>query len=297
MTRLLNAWTKFAYRHFGRIAARDVERNRRLESTLLKAAIPMRAEAYLASLYLLMAATTLLSVVLFAGGVIVAVAAGVVLRIPALLLTGVALTILPFGSYTIAHVWPETVANSRAKRIDADLSYALNYVASLAAAGVPPAKIFSSLASQKVFGEVSREAAFISRDLNALGKDLVSALNDAKERTPSIRFQDVLQGTVTALTSGVDIKQYFAQKSEQYAAENRLIQKQQVDNLGILAEAFVTVVVAGPTFLLVLFSIMANVGPGATGSLLFGYLLIIVMIPLAQLGFSVAMASGAPGGN
>lgn len=292
----LSPYQRYALRRFGRYASRDVERNTRLSSALLRAGHPIRPEAYLSQTYLTMAIALAGAVVLL--GVAIALKASGLLPIPtmAFVVVGAVVFFLPIGIYVFADSLPQSQAKARAKRIDAQTSYALSYMASLASAGVPPARIFSSLADQKVFGEVAREAEFITRDLNVLGKDLISALSDAKDRSPSLRFQDFLQGCVSALTSGVDVKDYFTVKADQYFAENRLAQKMATDNLGILAESFVTVVVAGPTFLIVLISIMSNVGSGAGNGLFFGYLIVLVMLPLAQFGFAVALASSAPEG-
>lgn len=292
----LDPYQRFAFRLFGRVAGKDAVRDRRLATALLKAGVPLRPEAYLATTYLNMVVALAVAIVPL---VLVAALVGTgTIRTPTPVLVGLAaLTVLvPLVVYVVASQMPESRGRARAKRIDAQMSYALSYMASLASAGVPPARIFTSLAGQKVFGEVAFEASFIARDLNALGKDLLGALEDARERTPSARFQDFLQGCVSALTSGVDVKDYFTAKSEQYFAENRQMQKQSMDNLGILAESFVTVVVAGPTFLIVLFSIMSNVGSSSGSGLLFGYLLVLVMLPLSQFGFSVAIASSMPEG-
>jgi hypothetical protein len=54
-----------------------------------------------------------------------------------------------------------------------------------------------------------------------LGHDIVTALNRAIDRTPSIKFQDFLQGQITPLTSGGDLKHYFLSKSDQFLYENR----------------------------------------------------------------------------
>ncbi len=158
-------------------------------------------------------------------------------------------------------------------------------MATMASAGVTPSQLFGSLSRQHLYGEVADEAAMIARDLEILGHDLITALTDAIDRSPSIKFQDLLQGAVTAMSSGGDLKEYFQSKSEQYMYENRQEQKKFLESLGVLAESYVTVVVAGPVFVIVLLSVMLMFGGAGSNMLATGYLLVLFLIPMAQLGF------------
>ena len=56
--------------------------------------------------------------------------------------------------------------------------------------------------------------------------------------------------------------------------------------LGFLAEAFVTVVVASPLFLFLILSVLTTFGWSAKENLFIGYLLIFILIPMAQAGFA-----------
>ena len=58
-----------------------------------------------------------------------------------------------------------------------------------------------------------------------------------------------------------------------------------METLGLLAESFVTVVVAFPLFLVVILAIMAIVGGNSGGTVMILYLVVLLMIPLAQFGF------------
>jgi flagellar protein FlaJ len=290
----LRSYERLAYRWFGLRAARAVERNPRLKLSLQKAHIYLRPEAYLAAATL----TTVLVVLGTAFPVLVllvALAAGIV-HVPVRLM----LLLLPIPvvagamMYLLAIVLPDLRATTRARDINAKLPYALNYLATMASAGATPEQIFSSLAKQPIYGAVAHEAAWITRDVNLLGTDVVSALSRAIERSSSAKWQDLLQGAITALTSGGDLRTYFLNKADQYLYENRQDQKRFLEGLGVLAESFVTVVVAAPLFLIVILSVMTSLGGSASQTLLLGYLLVLVMLPLAQLGFGVTIKTMTP---
>jgi len=196
-------------------------------------------------------------------------------------------------TYFITMMIPESKASSRKKDIEAKLPYALNFIAAMSTAGITPAEIFKSLAEQPVYGEVHKEAAWIYRDIAIFNIDIITALRNAANRTPSIRFQEFIQGAITTITSGGDLKRYYLAKAEEYMRENRRLQKEFLETLGVLAESYVTVVVAAPLFLIIMFSVMALVGGSASTGLIM-YLLAFVMLPLANLGFAMVIQSMSP---
>jgi flagellar protein FlaJ len=290
----LRRYERFAYRLFSERSLRSIERNPRLKLSLQKAHIYLRPEAY-------HAAATLTTLLVVAGTglpiliLLIAVVLGLV-DVPARLMLLLLPVPLVAGAmmYLLANVLPDLRATTRARDINAKLPYALNYLATMAAAGATPEQVFASLAKQPIYGAVAHEAAWITRDVNLLGADIVSALSRASERSSSEKWQDLLQGAITSLTSGGDLKTYFAGKADQYTFENRQDQKRFLEGLGVLAESFVTVVVAAPLFLIVILSVMTSLGGSADQTLLLGYMLIFIMLPLSQLGFALTIKTMTP---
>jgi len=186
-------------------------------------------------------------------------------------------------SYMIASWLPSSKIGERKKNIDRNLSYATNYMAAMASADVTPSAIFRGLAMQDIYGEIKIESEKIARDIDFFGKDLLKVLQKAIARSPSEKFQDFLQGIITTASSGGSLKQYFMAKSEQFLKENRLQQEKDLQTLGVMAESFVTVVVAAPLFLIIMMSTMAMMGQSGGDTLLMGT--IFALIPTAQFVF------------
>lgn len=283
-----------AYRLFLPFAERMVRENPRLRLSLQRAHIFVRPEMYLAS-YILLITTTFVVLVALLTAVFILRGAGVVPLPTNLTFLLVPLPfIVAFGLYVYAFLGPDLRAMSRARDIDAKLPYALNYIATMSSAGVTPDRIFTRLADQPIYGEVANEAALMRRDINVFGKDILTAMQTAIDRSPSTKFQDLLQGAVTALSSGGDLQQYLTNKSEQFMEENRAEQKGFLETLGVLAESFVTVVVAAPLFILVILSVMTTFGASSDQMLTIGYVLILMMLPLAHLGFAYTIKFVTP---
>ncbi len=266
-----------SYKLFGDIANKYCDKNPKIAESLLKAQRKLRAEVFVATLiyYAIIGAAV---------GAGIGVAVNLIFDLPTLfaILVWAAPGIIPMMVFFIGTVLPTAEVNSRGSDIDRNLAYAVNYMAAMASANVNPNIVFRGLSDQEIYGEVRKEAAMIARDIDILNKDLVSALKDAVKRSPSVKFSEFLQGIITTITSGGSLKLYFSSKADQYMKENRVEQHGTLETLGVMAESFVTVVVAAPLFLIVMMSVMAMMGNGDTMIL---YLIIGLMIPLAQFLF------------
>jgi len=204
------------------------------------------------------------------------------------LLTAVA---LPGGVYAYGALRPDWAAQDRRRRIDQDLRGALAYAAALGSADVPVDEILRGLAQEpEIYGEVTREAAGVLRDTDLLGHDILTALNDASRRSPSMKFQEFLQGVVATAESGGDFKEYLIDRAREYERESPARLSRAVESLSFVAEMYVVIVVAFPLFLLILLTVFSLLN-GGSGLLVTVWLLVAVLVPMAQLGFIVGVGS------
>ena len=191
--------------------------------------------------------------------------------------------------YYVSLMLPGFKTKARAKKIDANLAYALNFISAMSSAGVTPTEIFKSLSKQDTYGEIKEEASWIYRDVAVLGIDILTAIRANIERTPSRKFKEFLQGLVVTVTSGGSLKTYFMAKAQQYLMENRQAQKALMESLGIMAESYVTTAVAGILLLLIVIPLMMIIG-GDWNSM-FLYIMIFMIVPLIHGGFSYVIKS------
>lgn len=188
-------------------------------------------------------------------------------------------------------IYPVVMAGERKRGIERMLPYAINYMSSMAGAGVLPLELFRSLAANDIYRDVSMEARYLVRDIEVLGLNLVTSMRNLALTTPSPSLQDFLQGAITVITSGGELEPYFKIKTEQYLIDNRQKQKEFLETLGLLGETYVTAFVAGPLFMIVVISIMAIMG-GA--QMIFLYLLIYAIIPFGSGMYILLISSMTP---
>ncbi len=274
----LTPYQQMCIRIMGKKAEKELDKYPDMEEWLMKSRMCMKADEYLA--YVLF--TNLISMIMFFG-----LAAFFILLYPVfgIVLSGtLAGFMVLFGllmKKILLHI-PKSKAKSRAVNIDKKLSSAMSFVASLASADVNVDVIFKELAKQPIYGEIQKEAEWITRDTELLGIDILSAIREGAKRSPSLKWQEFLQGVVTTSASGGQLKPYFIVKLDEYEKDNQLENKRKTETLGILAESYVTVVVAFPLFLIVIIAIMAITNGQGASSIPMLYAIDGLMVPASQ---------------
>ncbi|HJX55796.1 MAG TPA: type II secretion system F family protein [Methanoregula sp.] len=203
-------------------------------------------------------------------------------------------SLLVFGglTYLVFMLYPGLEAGNRRRNIDASLPYAINYITSMSTAGITPAEVFRLLGSSTIYGQSAVEARYIAREIDIFGRDLIDSLRLVSSSTPSRRMKEFLQGTMASVSSGGNITEYFRTKAEQYALENRQSQKMFLETLALVSESYVTAMVAGTLFLIILQSIMSVMS--GDNNPLFLYGVIYLMIPLGSVMFVIMISSMTP---
>jgi len=201
-------------------------------------------------------------------------------------LFGTASTLIGFYAYPILR------ADTLKRNLEEELPFATGYLSILAGAGVPPAQMFRSLAQIDSSLAVSQEAKLIVRDFELFGVDVVSSLSSASKRTPSARFRELLEGFIATIHAGGDLAKYLSERSRHFMKLKRIGLRRLADTLGVLAEFYVVLLVAGPLILVVMLAVMAMLGGGVAGMLdprLLLYLLTYLGIPLGSVVFLILL--------
>jgi flagellar protein FlaJ len=210
-------------------------------------------------------------------------------NITALLLL-VVTSIVPFLIGMVYLQLPAAKAKSRGKNIDRHLPYVANFVNTMSVAGISPSEIFGTLSGIELYGEVQKEAKKITTEIELMGMDAITALKNAIAISPSRKFKDFLQGIVAVLQSGSELAPYFDRCVERYMFDDLEERKKNLDSLAIMAESFVTTVIAFPLFLVIILSIMGLTSGGISFDFL--YVISLLILPMAYCGFYVMMKSG-----
>jgi len=284
----------FAYQVIGGRATRFLPLFKDLDVSLRKSGIKVNFKAYV-SMIILTALLLSISVLIFIPMLLIFVfrlslLSSLLFGIGACLLAG-ALTVIGFYFYPIYR------ADSLKSALEDGLPFTAGYMSILAGSGVPPDFIFRSLAQVDASLAVSNEARTIVRDVDLFGFDVISALEAASQRTPSERFKELLEGFIATIHSGGSLVKYLRDRSRQYMKLKRIALRRFSDTLAVLAEFYVTLMVAGSLIFVVMLAVMAMLGGGGFGLLepqLLLYLLTYIGLPIGSVVFLIILDTVSP---
>jgi flagellar protein FlaJ len=185
----------------------------------------------------------------------------------------------------LSYYLPDFRIKKRGHNIDLYLPYAINFISSMAVAGISPSEIFTTLSTIDVYGEVQVEAKNIAKEINIMGVDNISALKNAIETTPSDKFKAFLQGIIGTIQSGSDLHVYLSTIVEKYMEADLVDRKKDLDLLAVIAEVFVISVIAFPIFLVIILTVFGFFGGSMDLSISLMLIFSFLILPLVYAGF------------
>lgn len=199
-----------------------------------------------------------------------------ILLLPGLVVGCIGLFFLYYPGYRIKR---------RAYHMDLFLPYAINFINSMAVAGISPSEIFTTLASIDLYGELQMEIKKIAKEINIMNVDSITALKHAIEISPSRKFQEFLQGIIGTIQSGSELHLYLQNSVTKLMEDDFIERNKDLDLLGVIAEIFVTTAIAFPIFLVIILTVFGFFGGSASGSIIILNLFSLIMMPLIYAGF------------
>jgi flagellar protein FlaJ len=284
----------FAYQLVGGRATQFLPLFKDLDVNLKKSGIKINFKAYISTV--IVASLLLSSLVLIFVPVLLFFIFKLSLVLSLLFGVGIglfagALTVIGF------YVYPTYRADSLKRDLEDEMPFTTGYMSILAGAGVPPDFIWRSLAQIDSSLAVSKVARNVIRDVELFGFDVISALEATSKRTPSERFKEMLEGFISVVYSGGNLVRYLRNRTQEYMKEKGIALKRFSDTLGVLAEFYVTLMVAGSLIFVVMLAVMSMLGGGGFGPLdsrLMLQLLTYIGLPVGSAVFLVILDMVSP---
>ena len=189
--------------------------------------------------------------------------------------------------------YPAMITKNREKKIDKTLPFAVSYMATLSSAKLPPIFLFRTIAMFGEYGEITREAKNIVRSVDVFGMTFFSAIKGAAKKSPSKRFKDLLWGMNTVTSSGGDLTGYLSKKSDELISDYRRRIRKYSQDLSLFVEVYLTLIITGSIFFIVLSSIISAIS-GGLGTILIQSFVVFILLPLLSVGFILIIKSASP---
>ncbi|MFH1229085.1 MAG: type II secretion system F family protein [Candidatus Aenigmatarchaeota archaeon] len=180
---------------------------------------------------------------------------------------GLMIVPLFFASITffMVFVYPFSVSQSKKTDLEVNLPFALTHMAAIAESGAPPLTIFKILAKFNEYGELSKEANEIARNVELFGLDEISALKDCANKTSSSIFKDVLEGMIVAIQSGGSLKSFLVEEANRAMLEYTIKREKYNEVLSTYADIYTALLIAAPMIFIVVLAALNIMGGGMFG--------------------------------
>jgi len=185
-------------------------------------------------------------------------------------------------TFFLIFIYPFSITQSRKRDIEANLPFALTHMAAISESGAPPLTIFKILSQFREYGEISKEAEEIKRNVEVFGLDEISALRDRISKSPSSEFKDVLEGMTATIQSGGSLKSYLIEESGKAMFEYAVKREKYNQILSTYADIYTALLIAAPMIFIVVLAAL-NIMGGNLFGLTIQELMILGTVSLAAL--------------
>jgi flagellar protein FlaJ len=193
--------------------------------------------------------------------------------------------------------YPKLLIKTKARNIENYLPFATVHLSTIASCKLPLDRVIEIFAKVGGYGEVSKEFERIYTDMKMFGLDVNTALERAVERTPSKSLKELLWGILSTNVSGGDLELYLREKAVALIEDYKRKLYQFSHQLSIYIEIYLTAVVLGAIFFVILTSIIAGISGVSEGLITLQFLMIFLFLPAISFAFLYLVKSITPGGG
>ena len=193
--------------------------------------------------------------------------------------------VLPLGLSGLVmaffYLYPSSESKSVQKRISQELPFATIYMAAIAGSNIEPTKIFKIIAASNEYPNVGKEIRKIIAQVDIYGYDLVTSLKNVAVRISNRKLAELFSGLATNISSGGELKSYLEKKAENFLVDYRLERQQYIDLAGTFMDVYISILIAAPLVLMMMFIVMNVAGLGMGG------LTITTLLALSIVGIAI----------
>ncbi|MBS3075818.1 type II secretion system F family protein [Candidatus Pacearchaeota archaeon] len=195
---------------------------------------------------------------------------------------------IPLTTGILLYLYPTSEARNLGTKIDRELPFVTIHMAAIATSGIEPTSIFKIILRNEEYNYTNVQIKKLMNLINFHGDDLVTALKKVSTASPSAKLRELLDGLATAITSGGSMYQFLDKHAETLLFDYRLERERYSKASETFMDIYISVVIAAPMILLILFVIIGSTGMLinflglSTGAL---SILIILIIALLNIGF------------
>jgi flagellar protein FlaJ len=130
-------------------------------------------------------------------------------------------------------------------------------MAAIAGSGVPPRVMFKVISRFREYGEISKEANKITRNVEVFGMDEMTSIKEVASKSPSPSFKDFLQGILTTIQTGGNLNSFLKEEAEKSMFDYKIKRNKYVQQLEIYADIYTAVLIAAPLIFIIMLPVLS----------------------------------------
>jgi hypothetical protein len=189
------------------------------------------------------------------------------------------------------YIYPGSEARSLGSKINQELPFVSVHMSAIATSGIEPVSIFKIILESREYRYTNLEFRRLINLVNFHGKDIVTALKIVARSSPSNKLKELLEGLATTITSGGRLHEFLDKHADSLLFDYKLERERYTKMSETLMDIYISIVIAAPMVLLMLFVIIGSTGGFisflglSTASLSLVINLVIVVLNLGFLMF------------
>lgn len=167
--------------------------------------------------------------------------------------------------FGVMYSLPSMNASGRRKKLGEELPFFIGFMAMLASSGLSIEGIFRAISKDESNDEIVKDAAFIMRNVDLLGMDILTSIDIMAKRSPHPTYTELLEGLIATVITGGSLTIYFSSTLHVMMEEKRMFLKRLTETMSIVAEMYTIMLVVFPLMAIIMLSIMAIMVPTLGG--------------------------------
>ena len=190
-------------------------------------------------------------------------------------------------TFTAFYLYPASEASSVQKKISQELPFATIHMAAISGSNIEPVKILKIISMSKEYKNIGFEIKKIIAQVDIYGYDLVTSLKNVSKKISNKRLSELFSGIATNIGTGGELKSYLEKKADNFLLDYKLERQKYSDLAGTFMDIYISILIAAPLILMMMFIVMNVAGLGLGGlsltTLLFFSIIAIILINILFL--------------
>ena len=204
---------------------------------------------------------------------------------------------VPLITGILMYIYPSSEAKNLGSKIDQELPFIAIHMSAITTSGIEPLSIFKIILKSSEYKYTNMEIRKLMNLINFHGKDLVTALKITSKTCPSNKLKELFDGLATTMTSGGDLHEFLEKHADSLLFDYRLEREKYTKTSETFMDIYISIVIAAPMILLMLFVIMGSTGILANflgfSTEIISFLIILIII-LLNIGFLIFLKIKQP---